>query len=72
MKELSAQELKSNPVAGYYRWKHGQDTTYHCGLARIFCDDEVERSKGGYVTACDTFHGWIVYLTVFSFMALSI
>ena len=43
MKTISAQELKAHPVPGYYRWKYGKDTCYHCGLARIFYDDEIER-----------------------------
>ncbi|MCK4782766.1 MAG: hypothetical protein KAV87_03370 [Desulfobacteraceae bacterium] len=42
-KTITAQELKANPVKGYYRWKSGKDTTYHCGLAHVFYDDKVER-----------------------------
>jgi hypothetical protein len=43
MKELLAQELKAHPAKGYYRWKAGKDTTYHCGLAHVFYDNEVKR-----------------------------
>jgi hypothetical protein len=38
MKELTSQELKAHPTKGYYRWKYGKDTTYHCGLARVYCE----------------------------------
>lgn len=41
MNNLTSQELKANPVAGYYRWKSGDGTTYHSGIARVFCEDDV-------------------------------
>lgn len=40
---VTANNLKLDPIAGYYRWKSGKGTTYHCGLARVFYDNETER-----------------------------